>query len=149
MSRRVLIGVGIVALVILAAGGGFVYGTSVGERRARQARLPFGQQRFRTEDGQFSPPAFQQGLLESPGTRSNIFGTVDAIEGDALVVSTEDGTLRVQATDTTLIEKYSSVDVTALQIGDQVVVSGSRGDDGTITARSIRAIQRSQLPQSD
>jgi hypothetical protein len=144
MGRRVLIGVGILVLVILAAGGGFVYGTSVGERRARQTRLQPGQRRFGAQEGQFAPPAFQQGQAGG-----NILGTIDTVEGDTLIVSTEDGPLHVQTTDTTLIQKYSSVDVTALQAGDQVMISGSRADEGTITARSIRALQWSQMVQPD
>jgi hypothetical protein len=150
MGRRVLIGAGILVLVLLAAGGGFVYGTSVGERRASQARLQqFGQRRFGAQEGQFPLLVPQQGQMRSPGAGGNAMGTVDAIESDTLTVSTGDGTLRVQTTDTTLIERYTSVDISEIETGDQVVVSGSRGDDGTITARSIRSLQRNQLLQSD
>jgi len=73
-------------------------------------------------------------------------GTIEAIEGDTLVVSTEEGEIRVQTTDTTLIEKYTSVGVEDLAVGEQVVVSGSQNDDGSITARSIRSFE---TPQSD
>jgi hydrogenase maturation factor len=65
-------------------------------------------------------------------------GTIKAVEGDTLVVTTEKGEIRVQTTDTTLIEKSMALEVGDLEVGEQVMVSGSQNDDGSITARSIR-----------
>jgi hypothetical protein len=66
-----------------------------------------------------------------------------------LVISTDEGTIRVHTTDTTLIEKYVSVNPGDLEIGEQVVVSGSRNDDGCLTARSIRSMRGFQFLQPD
>jgi hydrogenase maturation factor len=61
-------------------------------------------------------------------------------------VTTQDGnTVQVITTDTTLIQKYTNVTVDALEPGEQVMVSGSTGDDGTITARSIRSMSDMQI----
>lgn len=149
MDKRVLIGLGILALVILAAGGGFYYGTSVGEARASQARQQLLQQRMRGQGAQF-PGAFataQSGQEGRARMGGGIPGSIEAIEGDTLVASTQEGTLLVHTTETTLIEKFSSVGVEELETGEQVMVSGSQNDDGSVTARSIRTLQQRQLPQ--
>jgi hypothetical protein len=151
MDKRLLIGLGVLALVILAAGGAFYYGTSVGEARARQARRQLFQQGMRGQGAQF-PAALGIAQSEQEGGArmgGGILGTIETIEGDTLVLTTQEGRLRVRATDTTLIEKYSLVGVDQLETGEQVTVSGSRDDDGSITARSIRTLQQRRLPQPD
>jgi len=143
MSKRVLIGLGILALVVLAGGGGFFYGTSVGEARARQTRQQLFQHGMRGQGGQF-PGALrtpQPGGEGSAPLGGGIMGTIEAIEGDTLVVSTQEGTIRVRTTDTTLIEKYTSVAVEELEIGERLTISGSRNDDGSVTARSIQSLR--------
>ena len=151
MGKRVLIGLGILALVLLAGGGGFYYGTSVGEARASQAQQQLFQQRMRGQGGQFPGPfqAPQPGQEGGARLGGGIPGTVEAVEGDTLVVSTQEGTLRVRTTDTTLIEKYKSVGVEELETGEQVMISGSRNDDGSVTARSIQSLRAFRLPQPD
>lgn len=149
MDKRVLIGLGVLALVILAAGVGYYYGTSVGEARAVQARQQLFEQRMRGQGRQFpgvfaTPQSGQEGGARMGG---GILGSIEAIQDSTLVLNTQDGTLRVHVTDTTLIEKYSSVGVEDLEAGEQVMVSGSRNDDGSVSARSIRALQRDQPPQ--
>lgn len=149
MNKRILIGLGILVLVILAAGGGFTYGTSVGEARANQARQQLFRERFRGQSGQFPGPfqTPQPGQESGERLRGSILGTIEAVEDDVLVISTQEGTLRVRTTDTTLIEKYQPVGVEELETGERVVISGSRNDDGSVTARSIRTLRQSQLPQ--
>ena len=151
MGKRVLIGLGILALVLLAGGGGFYYGTSVGEARASQAQQQLFQQRMRGQGGQFPGPFQTPQPGQEGGARlgGGIPGTVEAVEGDTLVVSTQEGTLRVRTTDTTLIEKYKSVGVEELETGEQVMISGSRNDDGSVTARSIQSLRAFRLPQPD
>ena len=151
MDKRVLIGLGILALVILAAGGGFYYGTSVGEARASQTRQQFFQQRMRGQGGEVPGPLRTLPPGQEGGARlgGGILGTVEAIEDDVLVVSTQEGTLRVRTTETTLVEKYKSVDVEELEIGEQVMISGSRNDDGSVTARSIQSLRAFQFAQPD
>jgi len=160
MGKRVVAGLGILALVLLAAAGGFFYGTSVGEARANAAQQQFFQQRFGGQgrqpgQGQGGPGGQLPGTGQTgqPGQRGagrfggGTLGTIEAIEGDSLIVSTDlEETIRVQTTDTTLIEKFTAVKMGDLVVGERVVVSGSRNDDGSITARSIQSLRAFPAP---
>ena len=44
----------------------------------------------------------------------------------------------MKVTDTTLIEKNASVTVAELTTGETIIVSGTPGSDGSITARSVQ-----------
>jgi len=150
MNRRVWIGLGVVVLVIVAASGGFFYGLSVGQARADQARQQAFRQRAGGQGGQFPGPFATPQSGERTGSAARgggIMGTIEAVEGDTLTVNTQEGIIRVRITDTTLIEKYTSVDVSALGVGERVVVSGSRNEDGSITARSLQSLPASQFQQ--
>ena len=68
-------------------------------------------------------------------------GTIEEIQGNTLVLSTQDGTVRVQTSDTTLIEKFTSVGLLELKVGEQVMASGTKNDDGSYTARSIQSLR--------
>jgi len=149
MGKRVLIGLGVLVLVILAAGGGYFLGVSAGEARANQARQQFGRGRFGQQGSQTgipdqTPQAGQQGSARAGG---GIRGAVEAIEGDTLVVNTQDGSIRVKTTDTTLIEKFTSVGLKDLGTGEQVMVMGARNADGSFTARSIQSLRTGQGAQ--
>jgi hypothetical protein len=153
MSKRVLVGLAILALVIMAASGGFFAGTAVGASRARQDLF---QGRFGGQGGQagqssqFQRPARTPQPGQGGGARSGggIMGTIKSVEGDTLVVTTSEGDTQVHATDTTFIEKYTAVGVGDLEVGERVVVSGSQNDDGSVTARSIQSLRGFQVPQS-
>lgn len=138
--RKILIGVAVLLVVLAVGGGSFWAGMTVGENRVIQdpARLF---QQFRGQEGQF--PGMVMVGTPPPGAEAQrfgggIMGTIEAIEGDTLVVTTEEGEIRVHTTETTLIEKSMAVGVGDLEVGERAVVSGSRNDDGSITARSIR-----------
>jgi hypothetical protein len=144
MKKTVII---IVALlvVVAAVAGSFWAGMSFGQARANQGR-----QQFRGPGGQgpglFGTPQPGQG---GPGRfGGGIMGTIEAVEGDTLVVTTQEGDISVQTTDTTLIEKYTTVAISDLEAGEGVMVSGTRQDDGSYTARSIRVLQIPPTPQS-
>jgi len=146
-------GMGLLAVAVLAvvAGGAFWAGTRVGENRALQDPARLFQQRFRGQEGAFpgvlgTPPAEREGALRIGG---GILGTIEEIEGNTLVIDTGQETIHVQTTDTTLIEKSMTVTVGDLEIGEQVTVAGSRNDDGSLTARSIRSMRGFQFLQPD
>jgi hypothetical protein len=145
MNRTVKIIMAVVgALIVLA--GGFYGGTVYGKQQA-QASLPQG---FRDRMTQFTPgdelpgAAVQRQFGQAGGGQiaalgGGLMGQIEEIDGNSLLVTGFDGQkTSVQATDTTLIEKYASVTVADLQIGEEVVVSGSENEDGSITARSIQ-----------
>jgi hypothetical protein len=137
--------IGLIAVVVLAAvgGGAFWAGTKVGENRVTQDQARFLRQQARGQGGQFPSPLQtpQPGQGGVQGLGSGVMGTIEEVQGNTLSVSTAEGTIRVQTTDTTLIEKYLSVNVGDLKVGEQVVVSGSRNDDGSLTARSIQSLR--------
>jgi len=157
MNKKVIIG--LVAAVVLAAvgGGAFWAGTKVAENRILQDPSRLFQQAATDHASQFPGSGGPSRSSEGDTTRwgagmmgagGGTMGTIEAIEGDTLLVSTAQETIRVQMTGTTLIEKLMSVVAEDLEIGESVVVSGSRGDDGTLTARSIRSVRglQSSMP---
>jgi len=144
MNKQVLIGVGIGILVVLIAGGSFFAGTAVGASRARQS---FFQGRFGGQGGQEGQ--FQrQGQPAGARPGGGIMGTIKSVEGDTLVVTTSQGDTQVQATNTTLVEKYMAASLGDLKVGERVVVSGTQNDDGSVTAQSIQSLRDFQAPQS-
>jgi hypothetical protein len=151
MNKRILIGLGILLLVVLAAGGGFYAGTVTAQDRARQGfnrgQFAAGQAGQPQRPSRTPQPGQQQGGARS-GPGGGVMGTIKSAEGNTLVVTTSDGDTQVHVTDTTLIEKYTAVGVGDLNVGERVVVSGSQNDDGSVTARSIQSMRNFQAPQS-
>ena len=139
----------IAALALVVVGGGAFYGgMKYGENRVLQDPTAL----FQEMRGQFGQRMQIQGQfpdgMPTPGAGDarrpvlgGSVGTVQEIEGNTLFINTEEGTVRVLTTDTTFIEKYASVDLADLDVGEQVIVSGSQNDDGSVTARSIRSMQ--------
>ncbi len=146
MKRVMLI---LIAVLFLVGVGGiaFAAGTKVGENRAVQNPALFFQQRARGQGDQV--PGQFPGLLQTPqpgqrgaqGLGGGITGTIEEVQGNILVVNTGTETIRVQTTDTTLVQKYMSVTVGDLKVNEQIIVSGSRNADGSYTARSIQSLR--------
>ena len=136
MKRIVWIILGIVVL-LLVAGGSFYGGTLYGKSQAQTAftaRRPGG---FGDANGA------GQGLpganARAGGQGGMLFGQIEEIGDGVLTVTDNNGKqTKVTVTDTTLIEKQASVKLTDLAQGETVMVSGSTGTDGTITARSVQ-----------
>ena len=138
--RRILIGI-VAVLVVLAVGAGsFWAGMSFGESRAQQSRQRLFQERF---GGQVpgTPQARQLGQGGAEGLAGGLMGTIEVVEGNALVITIEEGDITVKTTDTTLIEKSTTVTIDDLETGERVVVSGARNEDGSYTARSIQVLR--------
>lgn len=137
MNKGVVI-IGVLLVIVIVGVGSFWAGMKMEENRIIQDPTRLFQQ-FRGQGGQFpgmvgTPQAGREGAPLGGGT----MGTIEAVEGDTLVVTTEEGEVQVHTTETTLIEKYTAVGVGELEVGEEVMVSGSQNDDGSITARSIR-----------
>lgn len=148
MKKGLMILIAVVVVAVIA-GAAFYGGMKVGENRATQNLASLRRQGFTGQGGQFfmgqgtprpggTPQAGQRG---APGMGGGIMGTIEKIEGNILVVTTQDGTVRVQTSDTTLIEKFTSVGLDALKVGEQVMASGTKSDDGSYTARSIQSLR--------
>ena len=132
----------IAAVAVLAVGAGAFFG---GTRYERNRIMADPSVLFQARAG-MSPGAgqtFPAGVLQGgQAPRGNggggVVGTIASIEGNTLTLTTQDGaTVRVQASDTTLVERNVSGTVGDLAPGEQVVVAGTTNDDGSVTARSI------------
>ena len=149
--KNALLVVGVIVLMAAAAGGGYFYGTSQASSSSIQAGS--------FDPSQFDPRNMTQEQLEQmreargggqrgqfgEAASAGIFaggtmGEIVSIENGVVTIRTEDAQVKVKTTDTTLIEKLMSVNAEDLEVGEQVVVSGSQNDDGSTTARSIRVL---------
>jgi hypothetical protein len=132
MNRTVQIVLGIVILVVVAAGsfyGGTVYGQGQAQAQLAARRQDFGQ------GGQAQGGAGQR--MGGPG--GMVFGQIEEVGDGFLVITDNNGKqTQVRVTDTTLIEKNASVSLADLKQGETVIVSGATGSDGSITARSVQ-----------
>jgi hypothetical protein len=150
MNKALKVILGVVVVVVIAAGsfyGGMVFGKSQASASAATVPMNF-PEGFQPPDGAALPGdgagrlgargqgGAAGGFAVQPGM---IFGEIQSIDGDILLVVDANGAQkRVQVTNTTLIEKNASVEVTDLVTGETVIVSGSENDDGSVTARSVQ-----------
>jgi hypothetical protein len=138
--KRVLFGVGIAVLVVGIGLGGYFYGVSVGQSSfPRNAQFTRGQGGFPGNQGQSPDQTAQPRNGQAGG--GGVSGAIASIDGTTLTVTTRTGSVQVKTTDTTLIEKYASVGVAELAVGEQITVLGSTNEDGSVTARSIQTIR--------
>jgi len=114
-----------------------VMGLIQGRMGDRGGQFP-GMGQFRQGE-QGDAPQFGEGMMGAMGAMGTM-GTIEGVEGETLIINSADGIIRVQTTDTTLIEKNMPVGVGDLEIGEAVVVSGPQNDDGSITARSVMSV---------
>ena len=154
--KKTWIGVAVVLLVVAVGAGAFWAGMTYGKSQAEQDAMGFMQERMGARGGQFPEGAQFPGRGQLPQEGEGgatlfgggVRGTIEAIEGDTVVINADDGIIRVQTVDTTMIEKNMSVGVGDLEVGEMVVVSGPENDDGSITARSIMSMRTFQFDQS-
>jgi hypothetical protein len=139
MNRTVRIILGIVVL-LLVAGGSFFGGTLYGESRAQTAFTSRRQGALGTLPGANGTPGPGGAvMIQRGGQGGGVFGQIKEIAAGSMIITDSNGKeTRVTVTDTTLIEKQASVQLSDLTAGETVIVSGSQGADGSITARSVQ-----------
>jgi len=131
MKRTVWIILGIVVL-LLVAGGSFFGGTVYGKNQAQTALAA-------RRPGGFGGANAQPGANGRTVGQGGLFGQIESIGEGVLVIKDNNGQqTQVKVTDTTLVEKQAAVMLTDLKTGENVIVSGSKGTDGVITARSVQ-----------
>jgi hypothetical protein len=139
MNRALQLVLGVIVLVLVAAGsfyGGMIYGKGQAQTSVTAARQRGTPPAF-VQGGQFPGQGRQGGANQRQG--GMLFGQIKEIGGNFLIVTDANGReTRVLVTDTTLIEKYVSVKLSDLAVGETVFISGSRGEDGSVTARSLQ-----------
>lgn len=144
MSKALFTVLAIILVLAIAGGafyGGMVYGKSQAQASTAARALTF-------QNG--GAGANQPGAVGQPGgftgtRRANgqgggfVLGTIKAIHDGGLTLTDNNGKdTEVKVTDTTLIEKNTSVKLTDLAEGETLMVSGSTAADGTVTARSVQ-----------
>jgi hypothetical protein len=134
--KKVLIAIGVVILVLAAAGGSFYGGMAYQRNQVSQIRSQFFSQRgSTTAQAGGQPGANSQARRDFFGGAVN--GQVKTIDGNVLTVSTAQDVTTVNLSDTTKIEKAGSVNLSDLQPGDRVMVIGPRDSKGNVTASQI------------
>jgi hypothetical protein len=141
MNRTVKIVLGVV-LVLAVAAGSFFGGMMYGKSQAQTTRT------FRGFDPANAPQGLggqgvitsgQGGTRQQSGRGGMLAGEIVSINGGDVTIKDADGKeIVVHVTDSTLIQKQAEVTVGDLAAGDTVFVSGSKGDDGSYTARSVQ-----------
>lgn len=138
MNRMVKIVLGVLLVAGVASGsfyGGMVYGQSQqqaafpGREGAAGVRDWAGQGGMRPGD-QVGSDGGQGGMLAGQ--------ILDVSDGELVLEDQSGEEIQVHVTDTTLIQKQAEVTVSDLEEGETVLVSGSRGTDGSITARMVQ-----------
>jgi len=140
--KKPLIVAAAVVGVLLVAAGSFWGGMSFGRSQATQTRARFPEGELERRGAAFpragqTPQPGQQGAQRLAG---GLQGTIEEVGDDTLVITTEEDTIQVQITDTTLINKFAVVTIADLEAGEQVVVSETRNEGGSYTARSIQVM---------
>ncbi len=138
-------------VVLLAVAGGSFYGGSLYGRSQVQSAFSanragaFGGQGNFGANAQGTPNARRTAGQGAPG--GFVMGQIDQIAGDSLTLTANDGKqTKVLVTNTTLIQKQASVTLADLAQGETVIVSGSTGTDGSITARSLQVSPAGSVP---
>ena len=133
-----------VILLVVAAGaagfGGYTVGKKAGQQSALAARNAFLQARGGQPQGR-GPPAggAPQGQVGGGFDSGNVAnGEVKQVDGDTLLLSTAQEVMTVHLTGDTEIRTMATGTVADLVAGERVTVLGERGDDGSMTARSIQ-----------
>lgn len=118
-----------VATSVIVGAGGFFGGTLY-----QKSRTP-----------QFTPGQFQNRLGQSGNQNRNgtigfrpANGEITNIDSDTITLKTSDGSSKlVVYSDSTKVNKTTQATKNDLKVGDQVMVIGNQGSDGTLTAESI------------
>ncbi len=140
MNRVVKIVLGVLLVAAIAAGsfyGGMVYGQAQDpEQTALAVPEGFAAQRGAGDRGEM-PPAGAFGAIRGQG--GMLAGQIVSV-GDGVLTLEDDGgqQIQVHVTDTTLIQKQAEVTLADLAEGETVLVSGSQGTDGSLTARMVQ-----------
>ncbi len=145
----------LVAVMVLGGGlgGAFAGGMALGKSQGKEAALNALPAQAPSDPsqqlpGQFTPEQLQQfrqqfqdqagrgGALGGAG-RSGLAGSIETIEGNTVTINTAQGPLQAIISADTTIQMSVAGTVDDLKTGLRVTVIGQRGEDGTVTARSI------------
>ena len=139
MIKKILIIAGAVLLAAAIAGGSFYGGMAYQRSQVNNIR-----DQFLRERGLEGDPSQAGGFPGANGDLTNrpaggfpgggITGQVKSITGNTLSLSTPQDVTTVTLSDETTIEMASAATASDIQPGQQVMVTGTRDNDGNITA---------------
>lgn len=149
----------VVALALLAVGaiGGFFYGQTVGQAQANEIRSNFLASRGIGQGGAAGAQGgaaggqsgatggqggFAGGFAGQGGQGRGTFGSIKDVAGNTINLSTANAAVKVTVTDQTQIQRtvQQPVQLSELQSGESIVVTGDQDSQGNITARSISIV---------
>lgn len=160
MSKKILIIVSVILLVVLVGVGGFFGGMAYKTNQQNQVQARFFEQRGGPpQGGQFQfDGQFPEGT-PFPGDLSGTFnqagggfqgrgtmGQVKGIDGNILTLSTAQDVTTVNLSDTTTIQKSVEGSTNDLQPGVRVIVVGERDDQGNMNAIQITIVNNDTFP---
>jgi len=120
---------GLLAAVVVVAAffGGIATHAAIADDNPRPTAGPGGGRTFNGPGGGQGPQA-----------RGGTAGTVEKVEGSDVYVKTPDGrTVKVSTSDSTQVRVNKEGALSDLQQGQTVLVQGSTGSDGTVSAQTI------------
>jgi len=139
MNRTIWI-ILVAVVLVLVVGASFYWGTLYGKSQVQTAVPAMPDLAPGAMPGAMPGAGGQGGATGGANAPAGMtFGQIESIKGDTLMLTDANNReIRVQVTDTTLIERNASVTVSELEVGETVTISGSQNDDGSISARSVQ-----------
>jgi hypothetical protein len=127
---------GVAVLAVVAFVGGVFVQKSFGSTQTPNRQNAAGRQ-FPGRDGTGTPPSGSN-RPNGGGFGRGTTGTIDHIDGTTVYVKTPNGQIvKVSTSDSTKVQITSEGKLTDLKAGQQVVVQGQPGSDGTVTAQTL------------
>ncbi|MDT7783782.1 MAG: hypothetical protein QOF58_2201 [Pseudonocardiales bacterium] len=124
---------GVAVLAIVAFVGGVFVQKSFGSTQTPTRQNAAGRQL----NGNGTPPSGQNRPNGGNFGRGTA-GTIDHVDGTTVYVKTQNGqVVKVSTSDSTKVQITSEGKLTDLKAGEQVVVQGQAGSDGTVTGQTI------------
>ena len=127
MNRKILPGL-VGVLLLLVAAGAFYGGMRFQGMRSSGTRANFFANRGGADGANFGGGG---------GRRSNM-GQIKSIEGNVIIVSTQQERLQVTVTDTTKYQRLVDGKLDDLQVGANIIVRGESDANGVVNAVSIQ-----------
>lgn len=132
MNRKILPGLVGVLLLLVVAAGAFYGGMRFQGMRSSGTRANFFANRGGADGANFS------GGGGGGGGRRGSMGQIKSIEGNVIIVSTQQERLQVTVTDATKYQRLVDGKLDDLQVGANIIVRGESDANGVVNAVSIQ-----------
>lgn len=136
MKQKNLISLIIVAVILsgLSFYGGMLY------QKSHQSSLPKAIGQGNNQTGQWSNRGKEDSNQQNRGANFSrpINGEITATDDKTITIKTQDGNSKIIIySSSTKVNKSTEGSITDLKVGEQVMVMGNEGTDGTVTAQTI------------